>query len=137
VKALFHARPTSNADLNIAQEAIADAFEVVTEELRSLETPTVAVRRVSSAYALVPAADAFVLCDASGGAFSVSLPGAQLYPGRVFSVKKTDASGNAVTVVDGGGGLVDGAASVSLATQGMSRRFVSDGAGWWSESGVG
>jgi hypothetical protein len=74
--------------------------------------------------------DDVILGNASGGAFNVTLPSAIGRQGRIFTVKKTDSSGNAVTISTTGGQTIDGAASVSLGAQFSSRMLMSDGANW-------
>lgn len=54
--------------------------------------------------------DFTVPCDATSGAFDVTLPIATGNSGQVFIVKKIDASGNAVTVKTAGG-TIDGVAA--------------------------
>jgi hypothetical protein len=74
--------------------------------------------------------DDLVLCNATGAAFTVTLPSAVSFEGRQFMVKKIDASANAVTVDGNGAETIDGAATLSLATQWAKVHLVSDGANW-------
>lgn len=79
-----------------------------------------------------------VRADATGGAFTVTLPSAGLYRGGEVVVMKTDASGNAVTVAAASGDTL-WAASGSLAAQYDFIRLIAadDGAGGygWQQSG--
>jgi hypothetical protein len=70
----------------------------------------------------------FVLCDATGGAFTVTLP--TLTDNLWVAVKKTDATGNIVTVSPGVSGLIDGSATQTLSTQYDSVDFYCDGSNW-------
>jgi len=72
--------------------------------------------------------DGVILCDASGGAFTVTLSATT--SGREHVVKKTDSSANAVTVSPPTGNI-DGSSSASLASQYDSIKMVSDGTDWW------
>jgi len=72
-----------------------------------------------------------VLADASGGAFSVTLPTASGKTGFIYRVKKTDASANAVTVDGNGAETIDGSATQSLSSQYEVVVVVSDGSNWW------
>jgi len=73
-----------------------------------------------------------ILCDASGGAFTVTLPEATGgADGRVFHIKKVDASANAVTVDGHAAETIDGAATQALSAQYDSIMLVSDGTEWW------
>lgn len=71
-----------------------------------------------------------VLVDASGAARTITLPDAAGNTGRVYHVKKTDASSNAVIIDGDGADTIDGAATHSITTQYESRTVVSDGANW-------
>lgn len=65
----------------------------------------------------VPVGTEVVLADASGGAITAELPPAAEWPNQTKVIKKTDASGNAVTVEGNGAETIDGAANVALAAQ--------------------
>jgi hypothetical protein len=68
-----------------------------------------------------------VLADASGGAFTVTLP-APASAARV-TVKNVGATG-VVTVAPHAAETIDGASSFALASQWMSRDFLADGTNW-------
>lgn len=70
------------------------------------------------------------LVDATAGAVTVTLPRADQARGQMVSVKKIDASGNAVTV-DAMGGTIDGATTATLAARWDSVTIVSDGTNWY------
>jgi hypothetical protein len=72
-----------------------------------------------------------LLCDASGGAFTVTLPAAATVSGSSISVKKSDASANAVTVDGNAAETIDGAATLALSTQYEAVTLWSDGTNWW------
>lgn len=81
----------------------------------------------------VTTSDSIILCSASGGAFTVTLPStANVSTGRVYTIKKTDSSGNAVTVSATSPQTIDGLSSQSLATQYAVYNVVSDGSNWWT-----
>lgn len=77
------------------------------------------------------AEDAVVLGNAVAGALSVTLPAAASMRNRVVSVKKVDASGNAVTVRAGAGETIDGVASKAITVQWFSYALASNGAAWF------
>jgi hypothetical protein len=79
---------------------------------------------------LITGADYTIVCDASGGAFTVSLPVTPLPIGRVHNIKKVDSSVNAVTVA-GNGNNIDGVASFTLQTQYEAVTVQWDGTEWW------
>lgn len=71
------------------------------------------------------------VCDATGGNITVSLPMAGAYKGVMFSIKKTDASGNTVTVDGNGAETIDGSATAVISLQNGSLTVRSDGTQWW------
>lgn len=78
----------------------------------------------------VAVGDDVVLVDATAAAVTVTLPTAASFKDISVTVKKTDASANAVTIDGNGSELIDGAATKALATQYKSYTVISDGAGW-------
>lgn len=56
-----------------------------------------ASRIVTAAYTCAESDDA-ILANATGGAFTVTMPAAASYPGRRYTVVRTNGGGNAVTV---------------------------------------
>jgi hypothetical protein len=86
------------------------------------------VQAKTGAYAMA-ATDSGVLADATGGAFTVTLPAAPVL-GQLVWVKKTDASVNAVTVQPAAG-TIDGAASQPLAAQNVGVLCVRGAAQWF------
>ena len=70
-----------------------------------------------------------ILCDATSGAFTVTLPPAGLTPNRIIHIKKVDAVNN-VTVDADGSETIDGALTETLATQYEVLTVVSDGTTW-------
>lgn len=72
-----------------------------------------------------------VLVDASGAARTITLPAASTCSGRVYAVKKTDSSGNAVTIDGNASETIDGATTLALPTQWQSRTIQSNGTAWF------
>lgn len=87
-------------------------------------------RDVSSGPVTLDGEDCFVSVDATSGAITVNLPTASGIEGRVYIVKKRDASGNAVTVDPSGAETIDGASTKTLASQWDTVRIISDGTNW-------
>lgn len=72
--------------------------------------------------------NSLVKANALGGAFTITTPDINTIPiGIPFVVKKVDSSENIVTVGTYGAELIDGAASLTIATPNESLMFVSDG----------
>lgn len=74
--------------------------------------------------------DLVVLANATSGVITVTLPTAKGREGRRIIVKKTDASGNAVTIDANGSETIDGATTVPLSSQYATREMVSDLTNW-------
>jgi hypothetical protein len=91
-----------------------------------------AIRTVVAAVTLT-GADTSVAADATAGAFAVTLPLAAAVPGKIYMVKKKDATANAVTLTASGADVFDyaGAGTAALAAQNNSRLVVSDGGTVW------
>lgn len=86
------------------------------------------VRTVTGAVTVRPI-DRVLKADASGGAVTVNLPSAA--PNLVeYTIIKSDATGNTVTVDPSGSQTINGAATHVLSTQWASVTLRSDGANW-------
>ena len=75
--------------------------------------------------------DSVIAVDASTGAKTIALPAVSNLKGMVLTIKKIDASGNAVTVDGDGDETIDGAANYSLATQWKYVTVICDGDEWF------
>lgn len=71
-----------------------------------------------------------ITCDASSAAFTVTLPAASKFIGRVYHIKKIDSSGNAVTVDGNASETIDGDTTKVITTQYDSMMIVSNGSNW-------
>ncbi len=74
--------------------------------------------------------DRTILCDATGGAFTISLPAAADYQGKQFVIVKTDSSGNAITIDPNASETINGSSTASLASQFDALTVESDGSNW-------
>ena len=72
-----------------------------------------------------------ILADATGGAFTITMPTASGREGYVYTVKKTDSSANAVKVDGLVDETIDGDADFDLEFQDETITLVSDGSDWW------
>jgi hypothetical protein len=75
--------------------------------------------------------DRYVLADATKAAFKVTLPSASLCPGKAYTVKKTDSSAHAVTIVSAPGQTIDGATAYRLGSPHSAVDLVSNGSDWF------
>lgn len=95
--------------------------------------PTVgnAIGTISAATTMSITSTPTLLCNASGAAFTITLPSAALASGQIFYFKKTDASANAVTLDGAGAETIDGAATLALTAQWQSTKIQSNGTAWF------
>lgn len=75
--------------------------------------------------------DYTILCDASSAGFTVTLPTASGITGKIFKIKKTDATGNDVTVEGNASETIDGQLNKILNAQYMSITVQSNGTSWY------
>lgn len=71
-----------------------------------------------------------VLCDATAGAFTVTLPAAASFSGKHYYIKKTDSSANVVTVDGNLSETIEGATTYPLIARYSAIKIISDGSNW-------
>jgi hypothetical protein len=101
----------------------------VADTLNGLVRKRLVETTISAATTLTDDYDVY-LCDASGAAFTVTLPKAGLYSGKLYYLKKIDSSANAITIDADGSETIDGAATQSIENQYQTITLFSDGTGW-------
>jgi hypothetical protein len=79
--------------------------------------------------------DNIILCDATSGAFTITLYPASGNAGRKLTIIKTDTSTNAITIDANGSETINGALTQSLNSQHSTLTLVCDGSNWRIESG--
>lgn len=72
-----------------------------------------------------------ILVDASGAARTITLPAASGATRRIYIIKKTDSSGNSVTIDGNASETIDGATTQTLATQYKYMTIQCDGSNWF------
>lgn len=72
--------------------------------------------------------DGHVRCDATAGAFAVTLPAASTVPGKRYTITKTDAGANAVTITPAGADTIP--TITTLASQDKSFVLIARSGGW-------
>lgn len=123
----------SPADIWFSGIALRDAVRSVALPLNVVSNANLewSVVHTSADYT-VSAADYTVLCNASvPSSIAVNLPEAAEASGKVYVVKKTDATAHPVRVYPASGETVDGAASLQTTSQWGGWMFQSDGSGWY------
>jgi hypothetical protein len=91
--------------------------QTLTAVIESLEDVALVLRRVSVSGTATISGGTYFNCDASGGAFTITLPLSSDLDGRGIVIKKTDSSANAVTIATQGGDLIDGLSTQLLSSQ--------------------
>ena len=71
-----------------------------------------------------------VSADASGGAFTITLPAASGLEGLEYVIIKADDTANAVTIDADGTETINGALTKALSAQYAKVKIVCDGSGW-------
>lgn len=77
------------------------------------------------------ATDYTIICNASGGSFTITLPAAASHTDRVYNIKKIDSSANTITVDGNSSETIDDSTTAILTTQYESITIQSDGSEWW------
>jgi hypothetical protein len=75
--------------------------------------------------------DDIVLCDSSGGTFTVTLPAAASSTGKVLRIFKTDSSFTAVTIDGNGAETINGSATTTINTQYEQVTLACNGTAWF------
>lgn len=75
--------------------------------------------------------DTTIYADASGGGITITLPDATTVTGLEWRIKRINASGGSVTVVDAVGNNIDDVTSYKMTLNLTSRTFHSDGTQYW------
>ncbi len=94
---------------------------------------SIATRTVTSGTTILDGGDGVVIADATSGNVTLTLPGASIHgAGRSpeLRIRRSDATGNTVTVQRPGGNTLNGGASETLAA-GIGKIYVSDGVSAW------
>lgn len=103
----------------IGQTTVDGAMALKVKSINSLSDPYTAGEEI------------VILADASLGALTVVLPPAASVANRVYLVKKTDASGNAVTLNPDGTETIDGVLTPTLGAQYQFMKVISNGTTWY------
>lgn len=117
----------NNNDIVTVQAAIVE----LTKKLKiggALSRPS---RTITTNQTATIETDSVILCDATGGAITVTLPAAASSTGYQFDIKKIDASANAITIDGNGAETIDDAATATITTQYENVTVYCDGTEWW------
>lgn len=90
----------------------------------------VAISTKNNSYSILTT-DCFLAGDCNSGNITFTLPAVSGNTGRIFYIKKIDATANTLTIVGFGGELIDGVASFVLSSQYQSVSVIDNGTSWW------
>lgn len=80
---------------------------------------------------LATLADDVILCDATSGSFTVTLPAAASSAGKLLLIKRTDGTAANIVTIDGNASeTIDGVVTRKLATQYERLEILCDGSNW-------
>ncbi len=91
--------------------------------------PNLTIKNKSANYTLLSGDDA-VLCDASAGGFTITLPAAT-NTGKVYYIKKIDDTVNPITVTPNGSNTIDGSPSETLDIPNIDMPILDGGSNKW------
>jgi len=109
----------------------AEDWERIAAEVIAIERSLGAPESQTSDFALAVESGGIQLVDATSGNITVTLGPAADLDGFKFTIKKTDASGNTVTLDADGVETIDGQTTRILNQQYASLTIVSDGTEWY------
>ncbi len=125
----------------VGDMAIAIALEAYTTDDSSgvIDALLISPRKIAPATSIVAKTGAYtatindhvITCDASGGAFTITLPAASGLERIIYHIKKTDSSANAVTVDGNASETIDGGTTATLTAQFESIMIVCTGTEWF------
>lgn len=128
---------TGNTGLEVTETGAANAnrFADVVDASTLIGTTTILndwnTRSITTTPVTLDETHRTALVDATGGARVVNLPTAASARYRVYTVKKTDASVNTVTIDGSGAETIDGVATVVLTLQWERVTIQSNGTAWF------
>ncbi len=95
-------------------------------------SPVLPVASTTAAYALLPTDHVFAASPAAG-TITVTLPALSSVPaGKIYVIKKTDATVNEIVIDGSGVETIDGTTSVGLFSPYESMTVISNGSAWYS-----
>ena len=105
----------------------AEIVDALNDNLANRLCPDYATKTAS--YTVTPD-DQLLLCDATSGAITLTLPAASTMAGKSVTAMKVDSSGNAVTFDADGSETINGSGTYALSSQYNRAELFCDGSKW-------
>lgn len=105
-------------------------FSEVVRRITGLESQLNAITFTGASVTLTLADSGLLLFDTTSNNIAAVLPDATTAEAYPFTIKRTSAGINTLTIT-AAAGTIDGGASASIPTQYTALTFRSDGANWW------
>lgn len=102
-----------------------------TSELAMLEINPILPHNVYSVSFTPSKYENVLICDATAGGITVTLPLASTVPGKNYHILKTDSGDNKVTVTPTSPNTIQNESEAELEVEGESIHIYSDGLDWW------
>jgi hypothetical protein len=112
----------------LVTDSTANTVEVVGELITDAFTG--AIQTVTASSDTLDGTDFTTLCDCTSNAITITLPASSGATGRLYNIKKIDATGNTVTIDGNSAETIDGSATITLTTQYESVTIQCDGSNW-------
>lgn len=113
---------TAGSDKDIPVNTGAGTLSWVNRTIRTTAAKTTTYTATST--------DEVLLCDTSGGAWTLTLPAAASNTGKVYVIKKTTSDTNALTIDGNSSETIDGTTTKLLFAQYESVTIICDGSNW-------
>lgn len=112
---------------NIQGGSAGEYYHLTAAQVAAIGAASSVITKTSSYVAT--ASDGTILCDATSGTLTVTIPTAVGNSGSILSIKKIDSSGNGVVLSSGE--LIDGSATQTTIIQYVNITIQSDGSNWY------
>lgn len=113
-----------------ATDSILQGIGRLQHQVSALSVTNLTVVTKTANYTLT-SSDQVVLADATSGAFTLLLPAAASNSGKVFYIKKIDATANGITIDGNASELIDGELTQTMFDSMQAITLISDGGNWY------
>lgn len=123
-------KDTDLAELSSFNGATYDSRKVTLSNLKNFVTAYVGVVSKTTSY-VATSSDTVILCDATSGNITITLPAVSGLSGKVFYIKKINSNANSVTIDGNSSETIDGDLTQIITVQYDSVTIVCNGTAWY------